>query len=189
MGVQSWAVQQDFRRTDEIADFIDRCWQITKFDILVNNSAVFKPATIKTTSLKDWDDHLAINLTTPFLLSQRFIQLLEPGRQGRIINMLDWRALRPGADHLPYTISKAGLAALTQAMALAAAPQVLVNGIAPGALLPPAEGVNEAKLFEDYPVKRWAEPNEISQTFLFLAAGPGYITGEIIHLDGGRHLV
>ena len=186
--VKCWAVQQDFTQTEHVSRFMDECWEISPIDILVNNAALFKPLTIETTSLADWQAHMAVNLDTPFLLSQRFLQLLPPGKQGRIINILDWRALRPGKDHLPYTISKAGLAALTQSLAIAAAPRVLVNGIALGAMLAPVGGVDEKALFAEYPIKRWIEPAELAQAFLFLAAGPEIITGEIIHLDGGRHL-
>lgn len=186
--VKCQAVQQDFTCLEEIGSFFDRCQDIAPVDILVNNAAYFKPLTIDTTSLNDWREHMAVNLDAPFLLSQRFMELLPPEKKGRIINILDWRALRPGKDHLPYTISKAGLAAFTKSMALAAAPQILVNGIALGAMLPPADGVNEEKLFSEYPIQRWITPEELAQTFYFLAAGPDIITGEIIHLDGGRHL-
>ena len=102
---------------------------------------------------------------------------------------MDWRALRPGADHLPYTISKAALAALTQSLAVALAPNISVNGLALGAILPPSDGSNTDKIIKDIPVKRWAELEEVGEAALFMLAGPKYITGEILHVDGGRHLV
>lgn len=188
MGVKCWTIQQDFAKTEEISEFMSRCWQINPVDVLVNNAAIFKSIRMENTSLRDWREHMAINMDAPFLLTQRFVQLGLPDRPGRVINLLDWRALRPGVDHFPYTISKAGLAALTQSIAAAAAPRVLVNGLALGAMLAPAGGVDEKALFSDYPIKRWIDPEELTQSFLFLAAGPEIITGEIIHLDGGRHL-
>lgn len=189
LGVKCWTVRQDFSRSGEISAFMEHCWQISPVDVLVNNAAIFKPLTVDDTSLADWHEHMAINLDAPFLLTQKFLQLGQSDeRAGRVINLLDWRAMRPGKDHLPYTIAKAGLAALTQSLAAASAPRVLVNGMALGAMLAPAGGVDEKALFADYPIKRWIDPKELAQTFLFLAAGPEVITGEIIHLDGGRHL-
>jgi len=130
-----------------------------------------------------------INLTTPFLLSQAFARALEPGKEGRIVNILDWRALRPGPDHLPYTISKAGLVALTRSLAQALAPEISVNGIALGAILPPSDGGAGDEILKNVPAGRWAELEEVQKTLSFLLSGPSYITGEIIHVDGGRHLV
>lgn len=132
---------------------------------------------------------MAINLTAPFLLSQAFAAAHVPGTSGRIINLLDWRALRPGADHFPYSISKAGLAALTRSLAIAMAPDITVNGLALGAILPPSTGGDLQAIVDPVPAGRWAELEEVTETLLFLLSGPEYITGEIIHIDGGRHLV
>ncbi len=156
---------------------------------LVNNAAIFEPLTLTDTSLEAWNRHLAINLTAPFLLSQAFAAALGADRQGRIVNILDWRALRPGADHLPYTVSKAGLAGLTRSLAVALAPNVLVNGLALGAILPSSSGENTSNILKNVPARRWAELDEVSQALMFLLTGPAYITGEILHLDGGRHLI
>jgi NAD(P)-dependent dehydrogenase (short-subunit alcohol dehydrogenase family) len=187
-GVRCWTVQQDFSHAEELGDFLERCWALSPIDVLVNNAAIFKDLSLGDTTPAEWRAHMAVNLDAPFYLTQRFVQLCQPARNGRVINLLDWRAMRPGADHLPYTISKAGLAALTKSVALSAAPRVLVNGIALGAVLPPLGGVDEEALFAGYPIKRWVEPQELAQAFLFLAAGPEIITGDILFLDGGRHL-
>ena len=130
---------------------------------------------------------MAINLAAPFLLSQAFAKQASEG--ARIVNILDWRALRPGSDHFPYTISKAALAAMTQSLAIALSPRIIVNGLALGAILPPADGNAEADIIKNVPARRWAQEDEIEQALLFLLTCPSYITGEIIHLDGGRHLV
>jgi pteridine reductase len=103
--------------------------------------------------------------------------------------MLDWRALRPGPDHLPYTISKAALAALTRSLATALAPQITVNGLALGAILPPSDGANIGNILDNIPAHRWANLEEVGQALVFLLDGPTYVTGEILHVDGGRHLV
>jgi NAD(P)-dependent dehydrogenase (short-subunit alcohol dehydrogenase family) len=161
----------------------------TQVETLVNNAAIFQPLTWETSTLEDWNRHLMVNLTVPFLLSQAFARLLPQGETGRIINLLDWRALRPGADHLPYTISKSALAALTRSLAIAFAPRITVIGLALGAVLPPTDGSAPQKIIEKVPAGRWADLDEVSQTLVFLLSGPAYITGEIIHVDGGRHLV
>jgi pteridine reductase len=130
-----------------------------------------------------------INLTAPFLLSQAFASALPPRESGRIINLLDWRALRPGLDHLPYSISKSALAALTYSLAAALAPRITVNGLALGAVLPPSDGSIDPNILDKVPSGRWADLEEVSQALVFLLNGPAYITGEILHVDGGRHLL
>jgi NAD(P)-dependent dehydrogenase (short-subunit alcohol dehydrogenase family) len=156
---------------------------------LINNAAVFEPLTFETTTLNSWERHLRINLTAPFVLCKWFYERLHPDSEGRIINILDWRALRPGNDHFPYTISKAALAAMTKSLAASLAPRVSVNGIAFGAILPPSDGSPAEKMLLNVPLNRPANLEEVIQTIQFLLEGPGYITGEIIHLDGGRHLI
>jgi NAD(P)-dependent dehydrogenase (short-subunit alcohol dehydrogenase family) len=156
---------------------------------LVNNASIFEPLTWEHTGLEAWEHHLRVNLTAPFLLSQAFARSLPEEASGRIVNLLDWRALRPGADHLPYTVSKAALAALTQSLAAALAPQVTVNGLALGAILPPSDGAAVQSILEKVPARRWADLDEVGQALLFLLAGPAYLTGDILYLDGGRHLV
>ena len=130
---------------------------------------------------------MAINLTAPFLLSQAFAKQASDG--ARIVNILDWRALRPGADHFPYTISKSALAAMTKSLAVALAPNITVNGLALGAILSLAGGNVNPEITKSIPAKRWGKANEVEDALLFLLIGPAYITGEIIHVDGGRHLV
>ena len=105
------------------------------------------------------------------------------------MNILDWRALRPGADHFPYTISKAALASMTHSLAVALSPDITVNGLALGAILPPSDAKASADIIKNVPLKRWATENEVEEALLFLLTCPRYITGEIIHLDGGRHLI
>jgi NAD(P)-dependent dehydrogenase (short-subunit alcohol dehydrogenase family) len=156
---------------------------------LINNASIFEPLDWTETRLEDWNRHLAVNLTAPFLLSQAFARTLPKEEHGRIVNLLDWRALRPGADHLPYTISKAALAALTRSLAIAFAPRISVNGLALGAILPPKGGGSSEDILRNIPARRWARLEEVDQALLFLLSGPAYITGEVIHIDGGRHLV
>lgn len=189
LGGQAALLQADLNDSAQVADLVERAQSFGPLDALVNNASIFESLDWQTTRLEDWNRHLMVNLTAPFLLSQAFARQVSPDRGGRIVNLLDWRALRPGPDHLPYTISKVGLAGLTRSLAQAFAPHITVNGVALGAILPPADGGDLGAAVRNVPAGRWAELDEVDQAVLFLLTGPAYITGEIIHLDGGRHLV
>ncbi|GAP21046.1 SDR family oxidoreductase [Leptolinea tardivitalis] len=189
LGCKAWLFQADLSDLDSAARLpLIACEKAPIFAI-IHNAAIFEPLQLPDVTPESWQHHMNINLGAPFFISQAFFQNLKPDETGRIITMLDWRALRPGIDHLPYTVSKAALASLTRSMAIIMAPRVTVNGIALGAILPPNEDTSQEKIIQPVPMKRWAKLDELSQTVLFLLDGPEYITGEIIHLDGGRHLV
>ncbi len=188
-GMESYIIQADLNDPQQVSQLIEKAVGIGPLFALINNASIFKPLKFLDTSLEQWNEHLNVNLTAPFLLSQRFASALAQGSQGRIINILDWRALRPASDHFPYTISKAALASLTYSLAAALAPAIIVNGLALGAILPPSDGANLSNLVNEIPVGRWGSLEEVNQTILFLLTCPGYITGQIIHLDGGRHLI
>ncbi|HTX78575.1 MAG TPA: SDR family NAD(P)-dependent oxidoreductase [Longilinea sp.] len=189
LGRRAEILQADLSDPTQTQALADQIGQHKPVFALINNAAIFEPVDFQQTDLAAWQRHLGINLTAPFVLSKAFAGQVEPGSQGRIINILDWRAMRPGADHFPYSISKAALAALTQAMAVSLAPAVSVNGLAFGAVLPPSDGGKAEKVLKDTPIKRLADLDEVSQAIMFLLTGPAYMTGDIIYLDGGRHLV
>ncbi len=189
-GRRAWSLAADLSNADEVSRLISRANEFGPLYGLVNSAAIFEPLTFQDTTLDDWERHMRINLTAPFLLSQAFAKQIPEDAQGRIVNILDWRALRPGADHFPYNVSKAALAALTQSLAVALAPRITVNGLALGAVLPPADEPSAREsIISRVPAKRWSEAREVEEALIFLLAGPAYITGEIIHVDGGRHLV
>ncbi len=189
LGRQAYTVQADLSNPDQVGNLIPRTNQYGQLFALVNNAAIFRSYSWNTTTLDEWNHHLMVNLTTPFLLSQAFARQLPAQDAGRIVNLLDWRALRPTADHLPYTVSKAALVALTRSLAVALAPNISVNGLALGAVLPPSTGKAPANILSNVPAGRWAELAEVGQALVFLLEGPAYVTGEVIHIDGGRHLV
>jgi len=189
MGQKAHLIQVDLGNSSEVPKLIQEARSFAPLYGLVNSAAIFQPLDLASTTLDDWEKHMMVNLTAPFLLSQSFASELEAGEEGRIVNILDWRALRPSSDHFPYTISKAALAALTRSLAVSLAPSITVNGLAFGAILPPSDGAQIDKILEDVPAGRWAELDEVGKALLFLLTGPAYITGEIIHLDGGRHLI
>lgn len=186
-GGSAIALQADLADPQGAAGLLDSASrELGAIDLLVNNASIFEPVTATEASLQSWQRHLDINLSSPFALSQHFAQALD-GKPGAIVNLLDWRALRPGADHFPYTISKAALASMTRALAVALAPNVRVNGLALGAILPPTGGA-EGDPLAGVPLQRWGKVEEAVDALLFLLGGPASITGEILLLDGGRHL-
>jgi NAD(P)-dependent dehydrogenase (short-subunit alcohol dehydrogenase family) len=189
LGRRAWIIASDLRVAAEASQVISRANEITPLYALVNSAAIFEPLSFAETTLSAWERHMDINLTTPFQLSQAFAKQLPEGKEGRIVNILDWRALRPGADHFPYTVSKAALAALTRSLAVALAPRITVNGLALGAILPPANEDANPDVIKNLPLGRWGKADEIQNALVYLLSSPTYVTGEIIHVDGGRHLI
>lgn len=183
---RSAALQADLSRPEEADRLVPRAAEaLGGLDILVNNAGIFEPAGIQDTELDAWTRHLAVNLTAPFLLCRSFARVRSG--PGAVVNILDWRATRPTAREFAYSVSKAGLAAMTRSLAAALAPDVRVNGLALGAILPPAGGV-EPGILDRVPLGRTGTVDECVEALLFLIAGPAYVTGEILYLDGGRHL-
>lgn len=189
LGRKAILLQADLADPAQVDTMIPRILEYGPLYGLVNNASVFTPLDWESSKLEDWNHTLMINLTAPFLLSQAFARALRPGEKGRIINLLDWRAMRPGSDHLPYIISKSALAALTQSLAIALAPQINVNGLALGAILPPGDSNKSPNILDKVPAGRWASLEEVGQALNFFLDGPAYITGEILYIDGGRHLL
>jgi pteridine reductase len=188
MGHHAWIYQADLSDSSQAEGLISLINRTAPIYCLINSAAIFESLTLDSASRLRWEKHIAINLTAPFLLSQAFARQADDG--ARIVNILDWRALRPGPDHFPYTVSKSALAALTRSLAVALAPRITVNGLALGAILPPADGkAANPDILKSIPMKRWAQAGEVEQALLFLLTCPAYITGEIMHVDGGRHLV
>jgi len=188
-GRNCWTVQADLNDIDSIQQMFQKATSFSYLDALINNASIFKPVGFLESTVDDWEEHLRVNLTAPFILTQLFAKQYTKEETGRVINLVDWRALRPGKDHFPYTISKAGLIAFTKAAALSLAPKLLVNAIALGAILPPENEPEHLDILKNVPMRRWADIDEFLATIQFLLDGPNYITGEVIHLDGGRHLV
>jgi pteridine reductase len=160
-----------------------------RLDALVNNAAAFYPTPIGEATPTQWDELFAANARAPFFLAQAAAPHLAASN-GAIVNIVDIYAERPLADHAIYSMSKAALAAMTKALARDLAPQVRVNGVAPGAILWPDAGKSEAAqraLIEETPLKRTGTPDDIASAVLWLLDAP-FVTGEIVRVDGGRHL-
>ncbi len=159
-------------------------------DILVNSAAIFEDAPLADTTEDLYDRHLTVNLKAPFFLCREFVRRLPADRRGCILNLADWRGETPPADFVAYTLSKAGLVALTKSLALQLAPRVRVNAIAPGAMLPPpgeAVGPWRSRKLADIPLARTGGPEDIAAAAVYLVRSE-FVTGEILHVTGGEHL-
>jgi pteridine reductase len=187
-GAKSWRIFADLEKEDEYASLIARSIQTAgSLDILINNASIFLPSTIADVGFRDITQHLQVNAWTPFVLSREFARL---SSRGKIINLLDTRITGYDRTHVGYILSKRMLAALTKMCALEFAPAITVNGIAPGLILPPAgkDNVYLEQLAHTVPLKRHGGPSDITGAVLYLL-GNDFITGQIIYVDGGRHLL
>jgi NAD(P)-dependent dehydrogenase (short-subunit alcohol dehydrogenase family) len=159
-------------------------------DILVNNAAVFYQTPLAALGEREWDENLTVNLKAPFLLSLRFGREMRTRGAGKIVNIGDGGASRPYRDYLPYCVSKAGLVALTRGLAKALAPEVQVNCVAPGPILPPAgsSAQQQASILRRTPLGRFGSPEDVEAAVLFLIEGSDFVTGTTLIVDGGRAL-
>ncbi len=159
-----------------------------RLDGLVNNASAFYPTPIGSATPAQWDELFASNARAPFFLSQAAAAQLR-ARRGAIVNLLDIHAQRPLREHTLYVMAKAALAAMTRSLALELAPEVRVNGVAPGAVLWPAQGKPEAEkqaLLRATPLRRAGTPEEIAEAVRWLLQDASYCTGQVLDVDGGR---
>ncbi len=161
-----------------------------RLDILVNNASSFYPTPMGTVTENDWDDLIGSNMKAPFFLSQLAAPHLEK-QKGCIISIVDIHAQRPMQGHSVYNMAKAGLAMLVKTLAFELGPNIRVNGVAPGAIMWPAQDMDDItkqRIVSRTYLKRKGSAEDIAKTVLFLAANADYITGQIIAVDGGRSL-
>jgi pteridine reductase len=157
-------------------------------DILINNASTFYPTPVGEITASHWDDLMGTNLRAPLFLSQAAAPHLKAS-EGLIINIVDIHGMRPLRYHTVYSPAKAGLIMLTQSLARELAPQVRVNGIAPGPVQFPEKGLTEEMqqaIIEKTLLKRRGSPEDIARAALFFAAEAPYVTGQILAVDGGR---
>ena len=162
----------------------------SRLDILVNNASSFYPTPVGEITEDQWDDLIGTNLKAPLFLSQAALPALREAR-GVIINIVDVHSQRPLRNHTVYGPAKAGLAMLTRSLAKDLAPEVRVNGVSPGAILWPENGMSGATMdaiLEQIPLGRPGTPDDVANAVLFLAKDADYVTGQIIAIDGGRSI-
>ena len=184
-------IEADLHHTSASSRLIDAASDFRQcLDLLVNNASSFYPTPLMEADQAAWDDLIGSNLKAPFFLSQSAAPLLRRSG-GSIINLVDIHAERPLKDHPIYSIAKAGNAMLVKSLARELGPEIRVNGVAPGAILWPEQGLEEAdrrEILERTALKRAGSPDDIARTVLFLVRDAPYITGQIIAVDGGRTL-
>lgn len=184
-------LQADLSDLSTLRPLIDRLLaHFGRLDALINNASAFYATPLDSATLTQWDELFASNAQAPFFLTQAAIPALRKAGGG-IVNMLDIYAERPLAGYTLYCMAKASLAAMTRSLALELGPDIRVNGIAPGAVLWPAEGKSEEEqnvLLSRTPLKRAGTPEDVASAILWLVRDAHYTTGQVIHVDGGRIL-
>ena len=157
-------------------------------DILVNNASSFYPTPVGDITEMDWNDLIGTNLKAPLFLSQAVAPALH-ANQGLVLNLADIHGMRPLRRHPVYSIAKAGLIMLTKSLARELGPHIRVNAIAPGPVLWPEDGLDEAlqtEIIDRTALKRHGTVEDVARAALFFAAEAPYVTGQILAVDGGR---
>jgi pteridine reductase len=161
-----------------------------RIDVLVNSASVFYRKPLEDVTEDDWDISLDTNLKAPFFLSKFAGAAMRRQGAGKIVNIGDWAGIRPYNNYLPYTVSKSGLIGLTRALAKALAPEVQVNCVALGPVMPPEdydateiESLRRATL-----TKTLGTPEDVARAVLYLCEGADFTTGSTLMVDGGRLL-
>jgi pteridine reductase len=181
----------DLNQTGEITRMANaaQAWR-GRLDILVNNASSFFPTPLGTVTEANWDDLVGSNLKAPLFLVQALAPALREAG-GNVVNIVDIHARQPLRDHPVYGPAKAGLEMLTRSLAKDLAPEVRVNGVAPGAILWPESDMadtTKASILEQIPLGRAGSPADISACVLFLVCDAAYMTGQVIAVDGGRSI-
>ncbi len=194
LGRRSISLQADVSSEQDCAQAVEATVaQLGRLDILINMASVYGSKPFDQLTAADWDRQMSVDLRATFLFSRSAALVMKRVGGGRIINFADWVAAsgRPRyAGYLPYYVAKAGVKALTEALALElAGDQILVNAIAPGPILaPPDMSTKETQSVEQStPLGRWGGEAEIAKAVMFLVQSE-FVTGETIRVDGGRHL-
>jgi pteridine reductase len=189
-GVDCIALPMDVRLASQPSECVERVLrEFGQIDILINNASQWFERPFLDISLSEWNEALAVNLTGPFLCSQAVAPNMLARRSGSIINMLDLSALQTWPNSSHHSTTKAGLLALTRAMAFELAPWVRVNGIAPGSVLLPDEcsRAKEEWAVNNSLLKRIGSPEDVAKTVIFLLESE-FVTGAVYFVDGGRSI-
>ncbi|MGN2253932.1 pteridine reductase [Frateuria sp. GZRe12] len=185
------AVQADLAAVERLPALVEQVLgRFGQLDALVNNASAFFPTPVGSATAAQWDELFASNARAPFFLAQAAWPALRESR-GAIVNLVDIYAERALADHPIYVMAKAALAAMTRTLAQDMAPEVRVNGVAPGAVLWPSEGKDyddRTAMLSRTPLQRAGAPEDVASAVLWLLRDAPFVTGQIIRVDGGRTL-
>ena len=190
MGRAAAVVAGDLTREEDVLRLLpEAAAALGPVGVLVNNASVFERDEAGSVTRDGWDAHMEANLRAPFVLMQEFARALPAAAHGVVVNMLDQRVLSPTPHFVSYTLSKMGLHALTQTMALALAPRIRVVGIGPGPTIASARQSEAqfARQAASVPLGQASSPEEVARGVLALLSLPS-ATGQMLALDGGQHL-
>ena len=189
-GRRAAALRADLGVPSDCRRLIRRCVEtFGGIDFLVHSAANFHRVPFAETDEKVWESAMSVNARSGLLLAREAAPELRE-RRGRVVLISDRMAMHPPRHYLAHSVSKAAVEGLVRALAVELAPEVSVNGIAPGAVLvpegtPPEQAERWAR---QVPLQRLGEPEEVAEAVLFLCSGPSFLTGEILRMDGGQSL-
>jgi pteridine reductase len=158
-------------------------------DVFVHSAASFHRAALADTGAELWDDAMNLNARSGMLIAREAAPVLRE-RRGRIVLVTDLLAIQPARHYLAHSVSKAAAEGLVRALAVELAPEVSVNGVAPGTVLVPhgTSPEQEERWARRAPLRRNGDPEDVARAVLFLCAGPAFVTGQILRVDGGKSL-
>jgi pteridine reductase len=183
-------IQADLHDTAKLSNLIEQTIEIWgRLDVLINNASSFYATPVGSVTETQWDDLIGSNLKAPFFLSQAAAPYLRQ-QHGCIVSIVDIHAERPLKEFPVYSMAKAGLVMLTKSLACELGPEVRVNAVAPGAILWPENlGEHEKeKIISRTFLKRQGAPEDIARAILYLIRDAGYMSGQVLTVDGGRSL-
>ncbi len=191
LGRRSAAIRADVSKQRDVRSMVKKSvGEFGRIDLLVNNSAIFTRASLRTTTERIWDQTLAVNLKGAFLCAQAVAPHMLKQGGGRIVNIASLGGLQAWKEHLSYSVSKSGVIMLTRILARELAPSIQVNAIAPGTII--IQGEESAKIShvtrKKIPLRRYGSPSDITDMVVYLATRGQYITGQVIPIDGGRSI-
>lgn len=190
-GSRTAVVRGDLARPDDCRRVVrESIAALGGLDFLVHSASNFHRAALAETDEDLWDSSMDVNARAGFLLAREAAPTLT-ARKGRVVLVSDFLAESPARNYLAHSVSKAAVEGLVRALAIELAPDVAVNGVAPGTVLPPEGTPQEEidRLARRVPAKRIGSAADVAWTVVFLCAGPAFLTGQVIRVDGGRSIV